>query len=445
MVPAQFDKYESNFLQFMGYIDGCTYNIGQTFTKNSLLQLEPIDVYSYLCYRIFGIETPSPEDNPKYWRGSTLDYHKKAISYFMINKMHVWNEENVSGNPTRSSMVNGLVEFVAKKQAQQLGKQSNVVRDLTITEFAQIITILRGMSNPIRKYSMSAYLIFQYNMIGRIDDVAHVYMENIKSSPVYPYALMVSVGWSKNVLEERDAPDQILVGANNPTYCVLLALAIHLETWVGGVSGHTEFLFALMSDPESTKTRVGDVLRKEVFRSKSFVPDYDGNLGSHSIRKLASTYASNSCNPHEVSRRGRWKAGKKMVDIYISTTLPYPDAKVAGALAVGGPVKYTLTEGCGISDDWIAKHVVPNIIRVFNRKVSMVLGYALLWGCFEPKIKAHLPSFLVDRVDSEYSYVINLEECENQVKTLCLLLVVMMGSLLLMIFVIQYLTILEIM
>ena len=194
MVPSQIAKYEINFLQFMGYIDGCTYYTGQTFTQHALLNLEPIDVYRYLCYRIFGIETPSPDDNPKYWRGSTLDYHKKAISYFMVDKMHVWNNKLSSGNPTRSSMVNGLVEFVAKKQAQQLGKQTNVVRDLTITEFAQIIPILRGMSNPIRKYSMSAYFIFQYNMIGCIDDVSHVYMDNIKSSPVYPYALMVSVG-----------------------------------------------------------------------------------------------------------------------------------------------------------------------------------------------------------------------------------------------------------
>jgi len=313
MVPSQIDKYEINFLQFMGYIDGCTYNIGQTFTKNSLLQLEPIDVYKYLCYRIFGFEAPSADDNPKYWRGSTLDYHKKEISYFMINKMHVWNEENVSGNPTRSSMVNGLVEFVAKKQAQQLGKKTNVVRDLTITEFAQIITIIRGMNDTIRRYLMSAYFIFQYNIIGSIDDVSHMYLVNVKINPDFPYTLLVCIVWSKNILDERLAPDQVLLGANDPTYCVLLAFAIHLETWIGGVSRDTEFMFDLFKTPNSTKTRVGEVLRNEVFRSTSFEKEHDGLLGSHSIRNHASTYASNSCNTHEFSRRGHWKGGKIMI------------------------------------------------------------------------------------------------------------------------------------
>ena len=39
------------------------------------------------------------------------------------------------------------------------------------------------------------------------------------------------MGWSKNVLEERDAPDQIILGAFNSFFCCLLGLAIYLEVW----------------------------------------------------------------------------------------------------------------------------------------------------------------------------------------------------------------------
>ena len=82
-----------------------------------------------------------------------------------------------------------------------------------------------------------------------------------------------------------------------------------------------------------------------------------------------------------------------MVDRYISCTLPYPDEKVAGALAVGGPVKYTLKEGCGIYDDWIQEHVVPNIYRFFEERVANVFGYALLWFLFLSKNKGTSPFF----------------------------------------------------
>ena len=51
-----------------------------------------------------------------------------------------------------------------------------------------------------------------------------------------------------------------------------------------------------------------------------------------------------------------------------------------------------------------------------------MFGYALLWGSFDQNIKAHLPSSLVDRVHSEYSYVRNLEECENTVKNVLLVI-----------------------
>jgi hypothetical protein len=38
------------------------------------------------------------------------------------------------------------------------------------------------------------------------------------------------VSWSKNVMEERDCPDQILLGSNDTDFCVLLALSCYLES-----------------------------------------------------------------------------------------------------------------------------------------------------------------------------------------------------------------------
>jgi hypothetical protein len=49
--------------------------------------------------------------------------------------------------------------------------------------------------------------------------------------------------------DERDAPDQFLMGAMDPQYCVLLNLAIHLETegMSNGSSLENDWVFPLGS------------------------------------------------------------------------------------------------------------------------------------------------------------------------------------------------------
>ena len=55
-----------------------------------------------------------------------------------------------------------------------------------------------------------------------------------------------------------------------------------------------------------------------------------GKLGNHSIRKGACTYAIRSGLSREYAiRRGRWRAKKQVVNIYIDINQPYPDAVAA--------------------------------------------------------------------------------------------------------------------
>jgi hypothetical protein len=77
-----------------------------------------------------------------------------------------------------------------------------------------------------------------------------------------------------------------------------------------------------------------------------FIPTFRkakaGNLGTHSIRKGVSTYASRAGMSRDfVKQRGRWRARKQVVDTYIDITLPYPDAKTAAVLCgPSGPCWY---------------------------------------------------------------------------------------------------------
>jgi hypothetical protein len=62
------------------------------------------------------------------------------------------------------------------------------------------------------------------------------------------------MSWSKNVLEERDGPDQFVIGAMDTRYCILLSLGIYLEVWwTSGAGAENQFLFGDLKDAERNK------------------------------------------------------------------------------------------------------------------------------------------------------------------------------------------------
>ena len=99
-------------------------------------------------------------------------------------------------------------------------------------EYRAVLRILESYADDDRKYAVPATLKFQYNMIARIDDTANFECNDLMENAEFPFALLCKMCWSKNVLEERDAPDQILLGAMDPDFCILLVLAIYLENWI---------------------------------------------------------------------------------------------------------------------------------------------------------------------------------------------------------------------
>jgi len=76
--------------------------------------------------------------------------------------------------------------------------------------------------------------------------------------------------------------------------------------------------------------------------------------------------------------------------VYDDVELPYPDAKVANKLCIGGPCYYLLPgEDANIGDanntttmmtrTFILRSVVPNIRKRMSESCSLVFGKALLW------------------------------------------------------------------
>jgi hypothetical protein len=287
---------------------------------------------------------------------------------------------------------------------------------------------------------MATMMKYQYHLIGRSDDIIHFKMTDIEAHPLFSqFALKTKVRWSKNVMDERKCPDQIFLGAMDPDFCILLALAIYLEEWLSGNGKDCEYLFIneVISNPTPTilkgilqnqKTKYATRTKKLIFNNPEFQATLGASnckdLGTHSFRKFAADYAEKcGMTYEEVETSGRWKkaAAQRVVGRYINQEHPYADAKVEGCLCVGGPIKYVLTKGnIAITREWLQENVVPSIFSYFGptKEISNVLSFALLWACFDVEAREHVPVTILEKVTTAYELVRTIDKTINPVTKL---------------------------
>jgi hypothetical protein len=266
-------------------------------------------------------------------------------------------------------------------------------------------------------------LKYQYHLIARCDDLGNFRTHDLHghNDPRYShFALQTKVHWSKNVMEERDCPEQIFLGSYDHDYCLLLSLSIYLETYLSNVGTNSVYLFGEGIESDATVNRI-----KSTFSSslRKFFVDYCRDsaavLGTHSFRKYAATWArNNGCTEDDVNNRGRWKRTRRVVDRYLDVLQEYVDAKVQAALCVGGPIRYKLVEGSGISIDWYLENVVPSIRAYYSsdNTICHVLALPLLYACLHPDLMDTVPLTIALPIQQAYERVRVLDTDVNPVK-----------------------------
>lgn len=411
----------------MSYLDGVDYEDDTQFTLEQLGALTDTMVMRWFNFRTFG--TPNPpighNMNPDV-RSSTILYWKKAISFFMPNKLVAWNQLTNSGNPTRSIALNALVKYVKKKEVRNEGAPSKARRSLTMDEFLRVIEILKEEGqNVVWKYGIPAMMAFQLQMLARIDCTTQTERQNLKQHDRFDFLLKTKLRWSKNVMEERDAPWQTVLASMNHRFCVYLQVSLWLEVYAetSPTAPLTPYLFAFSNDVSipnggyKAKAEVQSIYSGAIFSREEFV-NSGGPVGSHSTRKMGSSMCRNKgASKDEKDIRGRWKSSQRVSDAYDDIELPYPDAKVAALLCPGGPCKYVVREEANVTNDWILQFVVPHLRTTVDDEVAKILGRALLWYAFTPEGQADIPENIFNRIRHAYVGVANdLEEGANPVK-----------------------------
>ena len=136
--PQDVAQYQHIFHRFMAYKQGRpihftwkgqlkveSYPLDHVFTNEYLQAVTPLDVCHWFCLIAYNKESPDKNDQPLYSTRNTLLYHKKALSYFMPNSLHSWDEIHCNRNPTKARDVNKVLQVIKKWEICGEGKNSN--------------------------------------------------------------------------------------------------------------------------------------------------------------------------------------------------------------------------------------------------------------------------------------------------------------------------------
>jgi hypothetical protein len=314
----------------------------------------------------------------------------------MPKKHMSWDVRSSSGNPSKSMLVNDTVATVRKLECRKQGRPSCAKRDIRRAEYRKTMCILEAKYGNFEWQSKTPTMLkFQFHIIARTDDITNLETNDhdLRSHDTFgEFALQTKVSWSKNVMEERACPDQLLIGAAGTNCCILLALACNLESRLT-TNRNGCYSFGDRDDefePDRANKRYCRTLR-QCWSDPEFLElmaKVKGSMGSHSNHKFPATWcAENGSSDPEMEIRGRWKGNKngQVVNRYISVEQLPTDAKLSGILAVGNPVRYKLRADSHVSNSFLQGIVTPKMHEHFgadqSNTIDDVLALPIIWAC----------------------------------------------------------------
>ena len=100
-------------------------------------------------------------------RSSTLEMKKKALSWYMPDRVASWSTRTLSGNPTKSGLVNDFVKFLKKMEVRRVALPSQAKKALNMQQFRAAIRVLEINKEKFQFfYWYSTMMKFKYSLIA---------------------------------------------------------------------------------------------------------------------------------------------------------------------------------------------------------------------------------------------------------------------------------------
>jgi hypothetical protein len=116
------------------------YEKDHIFSQEELAALmTPNDIKRWMCVKAYITAKPGVDDNSTLCRSTLLKFWKKAISFFMPNRLMSWNVLGNVGNPTKSVEINNLIKAVKKKEVRKQSKASSARCPLQHDEYQSML------------------------------------------------------------------------------------------------------------------------------------------------------------------------------------------------------------------------------------------------------------------------------------------------------------------
>ena len=141
-----FEQYRPSLIKFMSFKDGRNYPKDHEFSTEELSSITPQQIVRFMKLKVYGTPDPPHDANPTNGRSSSLQYLKKAISYFIPNRLLKYNElaNPPVGNPTMSVAVNDFIKFVKRKEVRKQGRPSQARKPFEACEYEKVIDLMEN-------------------------------------------------------------------------------------------------------------------------------------------------------------------------------------------------------------------------------------------------------------------------------------------------------------
>jgi hypothetical protein len=286
--------YNRSIRRYFSFNDRICHPASFVASQEKLMEVTSDDICRFFKQDAYHNDDPTEDARPTFCRRSNLKAHKRAISHFMPRKLIPWDPISLIGNPKKSKELNGLINGIKKFECRREGVPSQARRPIEFEEFKNLLDVTHDSSvdtDDLCRCRMASVLRLQWQLIGRIDDMMKLKIDRISTNPSHAGTGNTKIEWSKNITEERDVAEQILLASHTPKMCALLALGVYVETLGRFDASHITNADPLFVDSENGDRFARTMLAKSFFSPK-FRKAKAGKLGTHSIRKGSSTYAS---------------------------------------------------------------------------------------------------------------------------------------------------------